>query len=779
VTFAGSLLLVAALAVASLLAGRLVAGGFGADLLRRFDSSGAAGALVLGAAVLTLLSIGLSACGFPTPALVALMPAVFLVPLAVAWKRRRLDVLRPRGPARAWLAFLAPLAATAVTALLPVLRTSGFAIGNDTYTYCAFSEWLQDHGFSEACRLDPFSPVTGIPWLWQHLHYDLGIAHLLALVQSAARAPVSLVVYPATAAFGMVVVAAALFLVGRSLLRLGSAWAGATALVFAVVPHALYWGHHNGFLQQTYALAVLLLGVVLLARSARPRALFLGNALTCAVPFLFLLAVYLPLFPALVLVAALALVQGFRRARRHAAVRRLAAWAGAAAALFLLLGLRDLVGVVLRMRGFMTDVAGGHVPLTAVEFFQFALGARVFAPGSTILESWPWTALSPLLAPLTLGLALCGLGLALRRERSRGLGVVAALFGVAILYYGLGVEDPWRHTRGHTWNVLKLCQWSFPVSLLLASAGLRALVRKMPPRARLAASSLALLVPLSLVPVHWTWSRQLGLTMREVVPVARPLEELPALKSRIHSQPPGTLLVVGRPANVNRWLSAYTGLLAYPRAIVGDWADSASLSNPEGTLLYERTLARRHDTRVVPIVTGYVPFQAGGVEDLGGGFARLLPFDRPLPLHVVNPAGLGRDEASGRPLFTMGRGRTKVVLLSPATLGADLRLVLRPYPGRPGTRLLVFLTAEDYSHRGVRLAAEGTPVGIEPLSGQTALRIPLTVPGGLSTVVLVVDEGRGVLDARTPVTVVGLELELHEPAASPGAAGLARSEPGG
>jgi hypothetical protein len=777
VTFAGSLLLVAALALASLLAGRLVVGGFGADLLRRFDAVGAAGSLVLGAVVLTLLSIGLSSSGFPTPSLVALVPAVLLVPLGLTWKRGRLDALRPCGRARAWIALLVPLTITAGAALLPVLRTSGFSIGNDTYTYCAFSEWLQHHGFSEPCRLDPFSPVTGIPWLWQHLHYDLGIAHLLALVQAAARAPVSLLVYPATAAFGMVAVSAALFLAGRSVLRLGSAWTAGTTLVFAVAPHAFYWGHHNGFLQQTYALAVLLLGVGLLARTARPEHLLPGNAVLAAVPFAFLLAVYLPLLPALGLVGAIAVVQGFRRARRRGVERRFAAWVGGVAALFLLLGLRDLVGVALRMRGFMTDVAGGHVPLSAMEFFQFALGARVLAPGLTSVESWPWTALNRALAPLALGLALYGLGLALRRERSRGLGGVAALLGSAILYYALAVDDPWKHRPGHTWNVFKLCQWTYPVVLLLASSGLRAFVRRMGPRARLVVSSLALLVPLSLAPVHWAWSEALGLTMREVLPGAAPLEEVAALKRRVQSLPPGTILVVGRPANANRWLSATTGLLAYPRAIVGDWADSASLSNPGGAApLYERMLERWDGPGVVPIVVGYVPFQTGSVEDLGGGFGRLLPSARPLLLHVVNPSGLDRDETSGRPSFTMGRGRTKIVVFSPSALATEIRLALRPYPGRPGTRLLVFHAAEDYSHRGVRLAAEGAPVGVIPLAGETALRVPLSLPAGLSTVVLAVDEGRGVLDARTPVTVVGLALE---PAARPPeeGPGLARFEP--
>ena len=43
-----------------------------------------------------------------------------------------------------------------------------------------------------------------------------------------------------------------------------------------------------------------------------------------------------------------------------------------------------------------------------------------------------------------------------------------------------------------------------------------------------------------------------------------------------------------------------------------------------------------------------------------------------------------------------------------------------------------------------------------PLSGETVLCIPLSLPRGLTTVVLVVDEGRGELDAREPVTVARL-----------------------
>jgi hypothetical protein len=162
---------------------------------------------------------------------------------------------------------------------------------------------------------------------------------------------------------------------------------------------------------------------------------------------------------------------------------------------------------------------------------------------------------------------------------------------------------------------------------------------------------------------------------------------------------------------------------------------------------------------VVAIVAGYVPFEQGVVEPIGGGLARLTGDIRPLVVHVVNPAGLARDAGSGRPTFSVGKGRTKIVVFAPREGPIELALALRPYPGRPGTRLVVFQAADDYSHRSVRLASEGPPVARIALGGATSLRVPLALSSGLSTIVLVLDDGRGQLDAREPVTVVELSLE--------------------
>ncbi len=755
-TYAVSLALLAGIGLAALVSGRLYLVAFGADFFRCFDAAAAAASLAIGAAELTLLSVTLSALGLSAPAMVPLVVALQLVPLAIGWRRGRLDALRPGGPPLAWLSLLFPVALVALLALLPLARADGYAVGNDTYTYAAFSEWLQGHAFSEPCRPEVDSPVTGIPALWQSQHYDLGIAHWLALVQAAARAPIALLVYPSTAAFGMVLVTSLVWLVARQVLRLGSLGAGATASLFAAVPHALYWGHHNGFLQQTYALALLLLALVLAVRSASPGRWHAATASLLAVPAAFLLAVYLPLLPTLVVAVAVGMAPALPKAWVRSEVRRLASFLAWSALFVLLLAGRDLVGAIAPLHGFATNLAGGHVPFDAMQFFQFGFGTRVLAPGWTNVEVGPWSVLNRALTPAYALLAAVGLAQAWRGARRRALGAVASVLLLGVAYYALLVKDPWSGHRGHTWNVFKLLQWSYPFVLLLGVAGLRRLVSR--PRSWRLPLAVAWAMPFTLVAAHWTWARQLGETMQEVLPGPSPLRDLPALKRSWQELPTGTLLLVGKPSNAGRWVGAITSLLAYPRPIVGDWTESASMGSPgaEGTALYTWLLSRLGEPRVVAVLAGFVPFQTEGVEPLGGGFARLLPGDSPVIVHVMNPAGFERDEGDSRPAFPIGEGRTKIVVLSRSEGASVLALALRPYPGRPGARLLVRVTGGDYSRRAVRLATEAAPDFAFKLAGETAYRIPLPGGRGLQTAVLTVDGTA----ARQPLAVVGLRVSL-------------------
>jgi hypothetical protein len=747
----GPLLLVAAIAVTALATGRLLVAGFGGRLYRRFEPAGAAASLAVGAAALTLLSVTLSGVGFPTADLPPLVAALLLVPLATCAKRRRLGALRLRGSLLEWTMFAGPLALAAWLALLPVSRAGGVWFGNDTYTYCAFSEWLQGHGFSEPARWEVQSPATAIPSLWQSQHYDLGIAHWLALVQAAVRPPGVLLVYPQTSAFGLVVLAAVVWLAALQLLRLPRAWACAAALLFALVPHALYWGHHNGFLQQEYALAFVLFGVVLVARLAPRRRRRASDAALLALPFAFLASVYLPLMPLAGLAALVGFLPAALRARRTGEWRQLALFVALVFAFTVVYSARDVLGALSPLHGFATHVAGGHVPWKAADFFQFALGTRVLAPGWINVEAPPWSAVNRALTPLHAALALSGLWLAARWPRTRPLAGAAALVAVGALYFAL-VKDPWSGERGHTWNLFKLAQWSWPFALLLGGLAVRRLAPTRTPW-RLGALALAFALPASQVGVHAPWATSFGEAMREILPGAT-FAQLGDLRRRVQELPPGNLLVVGRPVNAQRWLATALSLLAYPRSVVGDWADSGTVTNHPvgGQELYVQLLGRWNEPHVVPILAGYVPFQPGAAP-LGGGLARLPSGARALLVHVVNPAGLVSDSATGRPRFSVGKGRTKLVVFSRQAQSVVLALRLRPYPGRPGTRLQVFQAPGDYSHRSVRLASQGEPVALLPLGGETSLEAPLTLPGGLSTLVLILDDGSGALDAREPVTV--------------------------
>ena len=753
----GVTLLLAAIGVAALLSGRLFVGAFGGALYRRLDPAGAVAGLAVGTVVLTQLSVTSSGVGFPTRDLPLLVAVLHLPVLAVCVRRRRLDVLLARGTLLAWSTLAVPVALTAALALLPVTRGGGYSFGNDTYTYSAFAEWLQTHGFSEECRWEAQSPVTGIPALWQSQGYDLGIAHWLALVQAAVRPATVLVVYPSTSAFGLCLLTATLWLAARQLLRLGTLAAGATALAFAAIPHALYWGHHNGFLQQGYALPMVVFGLVLVARAQPPARWRPSTALLLALPVAFLVSVYLPLAPLLAFGVAVGFLPALARARRRGEARELLLFAGAAGlAVFAFAG-RDVVGALSPLHRFATSVAGGHIPWGAADFARFALGTRVLAAGWTNVEVAPWSEINGWLTPAYGSLAAAGLLLAARRPRTRPLGAAAALLLVAASYYALAAKDPWSGTTGHTWNLFKLAQWIWPFVLLLGALAVRN-ASALAGRARPVAVALALALPASQIGVHAPWSERLAQMMRDVLPGLR-FAELEGLKQRIQDLPSGTLLVVGRPASSHWWLSITAAILAYPRAIVGDWSDSASLSNHPtgGQEIYDRLLERWREPFVVPLLVGFLPFEAGKVEDLGGGFARVLPGRAPLIVRVVNPAGV--DAASLSALrFTVGTGRTKIVVFSPVAGSARLTMSLAPYAGRPGTKLVAFLAGGDANRRNVRGAWEGVPVASVPLAGATDLEIPLRLPEGLATVVLLVDEGRGELNARAKTTVRRVSL---------------------
>ena len=483
-----------------------------------------------------------------------------------------------------------------------------------------------------------------------------------------------------------------------------------------------------------------------------------------ALPFAVLVAVYLPLVPLFGFAAAVAFAAMLAKARRRGRLRPLLLFSAAVAGCLALYAGRDVLGALSPLHRFATSVPGGHVPWGPADFFRFALGTRVLAPGWVNVEVPIASALNHALTPLYLVVVLAGAWHAARDPRTRPLAGAAGLLALGAAYFALGVRDPWSGRLGHTWNLFKLAQWGWPFVLLLAALAVKRLA---PPRAawRAPALALAVLLPASQAAVHWPWSERLGAAMREMLPGAT-LERAPRAAAAASS--------AFRPARCS-WSGARSTLTVGSRrrsccsaTRVRSWATGPT-ARPSRTTRSAATRSMPRGSRagtiqrVVPIVAGLAPFPPRGIEPLGGGFGRLLKQEHPVLLHVVNPAGVD-GAASDAPSFSDGpRPHEARRLRARRGKGRTWSSALQPYPGRPGTKLVAFLAGGDNTHRSVRLASEGAPVATLPLGGETSLRVPLDLVAGLNTVVLVVDEGRGSLDAREPLTVTGLALVAFTP----------------
>jgi len=732
-TIATALAILAALGATSLLAGRLVAGAFRLRWLDPFEPTRAAASAVVGTMGLTVLYGRLSDRGLAAPRILALCALALMGLFVATLVQRRLHVLRPVGRPAHWFWLGVALALAAAASLLPLLLAGGYDAGNDTYTYCAFSEWLQGHGFGEPATADPASPVTALSVNQQGRGFPLGAAFVLALAR-AARGDSSLVLYPLVSAWGVMLVACALWVAARWCLGLSWRLAAAGVIAFALLPHTVYWAHHHGFLSQTYAEAALVLALAVLARRwTRPAGGFSGVVLL-ALAAAYLVTVYLPFVP--VLAAATLVSLAALEARRGGwTASALLSRVGTFSALFLLFagfslwsrfkGLLMLVGVTV----------GGLVPLRWGDWLSVGLGTAACASHGRLVGSLPG-----LVTPATaaaLGLLALGVASTAASRRASGLTAALAVFAALVGYYALFVLDPWTGQRGHTWSVFKSVQWAYPLVFLLQLRGLCA-VRRLGRLPLLGAAALVV----ALATAHAPWSRALGREMRTVIVSEHPYQEATRVRERLAGLPPGELLLLGRPAGRSVWLAAVSALLAHPRPIVADWQDSASLhasqSSSAAEAALEGFLRRPEDSGIIPLLAGFEPFDASGLEPLGGGFFRVRDTSRPLLVQVLAPRG--QDD---RPVLT-DEGRTKLVFLSLHACAAEVRVSTAG--AVPALRYQVI--AGLVGGPAFRAAVRQTPPA-RTVAGPAPFRLRVDLARGLTTLALTAD---------SPVPIVEVQV---------------------
>jgi hypothetical protein len=719
-------LLSVALLAAALGSGRAFVSVVGLPSLRRLTPLNAAGSAVLGLATVTVLFAWLTAAGMSAP----VIAIVLLLLHAVAIGLRPEALSRPRGPRRHWVALAIALGAADLFALLPALHSGSYAVDNDTHTYCAFGEWLQIHGFGTPCPWDPESPVTYFPNLWQQLRATLGASYPLALAQAAFGSSSCLLVYPAVSAAGLALGAGGVAGLARRALRLPPRVCFFAALLYGVLPGPAQWAHHNGFLQQTLALPVLVLGVGWLARPAALLREGRRGVVLVALLASYLLLVYLPFVPLLAAAALPAAWRAIRKSRR--------AWLGLAAIALLTCGFS--LGAPLRAApqlGSMTQaVPGSHVTLTPREVGAFALGAHVM--------TFPWSpgpgqasrrALT-LAAPGLLLLAL--LGLPRLRTALPSTGIVLGVLSGAAAYYSLVARDPWTGLTGHTWSLFKLLQWWFPFVVALQAGGLASLER--PRHVRWPLAPLAALLILALLPAHWTWSDELGSSFRRLFPAPRPIDALAPLQRRLRELPGGPLLVLNRPGDDDAWLGVYAALLAWPRPIVADWEGSVDVRVEAGAAPFHERMRQLGDQPgPVPILLGTPFWDRDGLVDLGPGVARAIDL-RPRVVKVRNPDSLREDDG---PPLVLGPRRTKVSIFAAHDCDAELEVDLR---GEPPASIVIAVLPPRFARQSWRAGLKAVPEA--RVSGR-GFRLPLRLEAGLTRIALRTEAARetNVIDA--------------------------------
>jgi hypothetical protein len=660
------------LSLATVFVGRLVIGALDGHLLRRFTPVNAAGSAIVGTMSIVVVFSWLTTAGWPAPRIVIAVLGLSIGLLLLCITRGTLDVLRPRPGSPRWLGLLGPLLLAATLSFLPLIGSGDFNVGNDTFTYCALSQWLQDRGITSVDALEPASMMGGLPRVYSG-GLRLGASYLLAWLQAAVHSPLSVLVYPAASAWSFMLVMAALAICLRSLFRLPGAWISGGLLAFAALPHSGYWAHHNGFLSQPLGLAGLLFGIALASRTLQRREQTLSAALLIGLVTAFLLTVYVPVLP--FFGAAAAYTTGFilYRARQQGRLWSALRFVAASLLSFALLGFCDLAALFRGLPTLASHPAGYHIALQGLTELAFSMGAlALYAHAALVIERTPLL-LSWWAAVVACGLALWGAVLGVP-GRARSLLVVLGLFAASGAYFSAWARDPWTQLAGNTWSVFKLVQWVYPLLFLLQCAGLFALRR----RARWVVPAVALLVG-SLAWQHRLWMRaEVGNTIERIAESdhrrgsgiatsaggASSFSQLTSMQETLRRLPAGTLYLAGRADDRIYWLGPYLGLLAYPRPLLSDWdghhpGRHAEVGRP----------------RLIIIACRPTETTAAVIQDLGWDCG-VLSQDRPATVEV-----------GGRRLLGDG-GTLRIMLFAPADTKGDLVIdVTSPGPARPLTVL--------------------------------------------------------------------------------------------
>jgi hypothetical protein len=360
--------------------------------------------------------------------------------------------------------------------LAPLYVSGAINAHNDTFTYLAHGDWLQQHAFAAQIPADKVTPAATQVLMYQLNGFRMGASFLLAFFQAVLNIRWSYEIYPAVVITAM---AACCLAIGFPIAELLGRLRWRVRLALLALPSfslgGLVFGANQGFLPQTIGLtmaaaAIFATGAALTGISSERRGV--GSIVAAALPVAVLLAAAIFSYSEIApfLVAAIGL-SGLFCAIWSGAWRNVCIFGCVVALLTVMLTNFELLRTYHSLRTQVGAVVGSPVDWSLLRFVAHAAG----------IQAGAWDNPNFTYFGIGWGLILAVVVVSNFRSISWGsTGSVGSLlipvlvlllsFFCGLIYFRYVAVSPFPVGRGQSWSQFKLMEWAHPFVTVLVLA---------------------------------------------------------------------------------------------------------------------------------------------------------------------------------------------------------------------------------------------------------------------------------------------------------------------
>jgi hypothetical protein len=461
----------------------------------------------------------------------------------------------------------------------------------------------------------------------------MGSVYFLTLIKSILPQYPAVVLFPAVMAWGAALNIAGIYVLSRWTFRVHPTLSLAGTAIIGVAINSLSYSVAAGFFSQVYGTASLAFIIAITSRCFSQLRWARGNALLIGLSLSILLSHYGEASPIIGLGLALCLPFLFVRANQLERTKKLKDFLA-----YIVLGLclfanievyRTFRAIFLRMESSF----GFPFPWTPWQKVLFAAGGwSPFFPHSGL-----WFYSSVVMSMTALLLLAVGLRRGLSNYRHLPIAGTCLVMTGLLAYYCLFTVDPWLETRGHTYNIAKICMCAFPLVAAIQIHGSSFLLRNRQ-RRRIALgiimSSACICISIR---VQLVANKGVVAYVKHSAGCDATLAEVQQFRSAVYNQKPASIYLI-RKTGPTGWEQDFAPHALYPLPFTNPWEGGC---NPP--YIAESPAVSRHvrEQGTIFLQQGTPPFEAA-FEKLPFNHSR-VDGSRALIFRADSPNGMEGD----------------------------------------------------------------------------------------------------------------------------------------